>query len=109
MSDAHGSVVVDRSSLKLWGMGRSGHLVRLSGRTGAWWSECFRRVESRSPGAWRFYLDEPRAVIAFSSAPALTERALARLEELVSAANLEAEQSRRPTTGLPRSTTTKIL
>jgi hypothetical protein len=92
MTDPLEPVVVDRSSLKLWGMAHSGHLVHLSGRTGAWWCECFRRVEASSPGAWRFYLDEPRAVVAFSSAPALTERALARLEELVSAANARAAQ-----------------
>ena len=102
MPDLPGRVLVDRSTLKLWGMGHYGHLVYLAGRTGAWWSECFRRVEARSPGAWRYYLDETRAVVAFSSPPALTERALARLDELVSATNAEAARQTGPVGGEPR-------
>ena len=90
MPDEPSLVVVDKSSLRLWGTARSGHLVHLAGGTGAWWSECFRRIEAQSRGAWRFYLDEPRAVVAFSCTPGLSDRALARLDELVEKANREA-------------------
>ncbi len=92
------TVSVDRSSVKLWGMARSGYSVHLDGRIGAWWAESFRRLEADRRTAWRFYLDEEHGVVAFASGPQAVAEALDRLAELVGAANSEAA---RHTDGIP--------
>ena len=83
-------VAVDRPSVKLWGMARSGYSVQLAGKIGAWWAESFRRIEAERRGAWRFYLDSEHGAVAFASGPQAVDQALDRLEELVAAADVEA-------------------